>query len=262
MKKIWLLGGFGNVLFQILAFNIISKTNNNVFFVKKLTENNIITKLLGLAVFQDIWNDLIDEKKYFHMSTFTSSIIIFTGFLSKKFNLKIKLATYHSSTLNFDKNISNNNFGYYQDKIFLKEYQKDLFDLGRLLNIKYGVYEKNPIVVHYRKGDSIWADKFSNYYEEIKNMLKNEISPIIIVTDSEKDAISFFSSVDNTRIMSSNNDLDDFKYLLSAKKLYCAPSTFSWWAAHSLDDNSEVIMPSFLNEELGIYVKNKNIVIL
>ena len=25
IKKIWLMGGFGNVLFQVLAFNILSK---------------------------------------------------------------------------------------------------------------------------------------------------------------------------------------------------------------------------------------------
>ena len=30
MKKIWLMGGFGNVLFQILVFNIISKKNDQV----------------------------------------------------------------------------------------------------------------------------------------------------------------------------------------------------------------------------------------
>ena len=29
MKNIWLMSGFRNVLFQILAFNIISKTNNS-----------------------------------------------------------------------------------------------------------------------------------------------------------------------------------------------------------------------------------------
>jgi len=33
MKNIWLMSGFRNVLFQILAFNIISKTNN--FFMLK-----------------------------------------------------------------------------------------------------------------------------------------------------------------------------------------------------------------------------------
>jgi hypothetical protein len=36
MNKVWLMGGFGNVLFQILAFNFLSKNNSNVFFIKQL----------------------------------------------------------------------------------------------------------------------------------------------------------------------------------------------------------------------------------
>ena len=105
------------------------------------------------------------------------------------------------------------------------------------VELKYSVKDKNSIVVHYRKGDSDWALKFLDYYNEIKKMLKESL-PILIVTDSVKDATSF-SSIDNIKILTSRNDLDDFKYLLSAKKLYCAQSTFSWWAAHSLDDNSK-----------------------
>ena len=39
-KNIWLMGGFGNVLFQILAFNVISKNNNSIFFVDVLTKKH------------------------------------------------------------------------------------------------------------------------------------------------------------------------------------------------------------------------------
>lgn len=61
----------------------------------------------------------------------------------------------------------------------------------------------------------------------------------------------------NIEILSSKDDLEDFKYLLSSDKFYCAPSTFSWWAAHSLGENSEVIMSKFLSDILGIYVESK-----
>ena len=48
----------------------------------------------------------------------------------------------------------------------------------------------------------------------------------------------------------------------SAKKIYCAPSTFSWWAAHSLDENSEIIIPNLFKEKLGIYIKSKKVTII
>ena len=50
------------------------------------------------------------------------------------------------------------------------------------------------------------------------------------------------------------NDIEDFMVLVSAKKLYCAPSTFSWWAAHSLRPDSCVILPNILDQRLGIYI--------
>ena len=43
------MGGFGNVLFQILAFNVISKKENRIYIVKLLTEKycrwNLASKL-------------------------------------------------------------------------------------------------------------------------------------------------------------------------------------------------------------------------
>ena len=131
-----------------------------------------------------------------------------------------------------------------------------------MLRLKYSVKEKNSIVVHYRKGDPDWSVNSSNYYNEIRKMLKMESLPILIVTDSFKDANCFFSGVYNIKILSSSNALDDFRYLLSADKLYCAPSTFSWWALHSLSIDSEVIVPKIFKKHLGIFVKTKNMIII
>ena len=256
------MGGFGNVLFQILAFNIISKTNKKVFYVKKLTEKNYITRFFGWTIHQRLYNDLIEEKQFNEINNFKLSIIVFIGFFSKKMNLKFKLATFYNSSIQIKNNTSNNVFGYFQDKTFLKKHKKELLELGSVLKLNYANKDKNPIVVHYRKGDSNWAINFSYYYDEIKNMLKKESLPILIVTDSLICAKDFFSGLKNIEILSSSNALEDFKYLLSADKLYCAPSTFSWWAAHSLDENSEIIMPKFFTENLGIYIKSKKLTII
>jgi hypothetical protein len=262
MKNIWLMGGLGNVLFQILAFNIISKTSEKVFYVKTLTEKNHITKFLGWTIHQNLYNNLIEKKQFNEMKLSKSSIIVLISFLSKKMQLKFKSATFYSSSIQITDYTSNHVFGYFQDKTFLKMHKKELLELGGLLNFNYAMEEKKPIVVHYRKGDSDWAIRSSYYYNEIKEMLKKESLPILIVTDSINEARVFFNDVKNTKILQSSNALDDFQYLVSSDKLYCAPSTFSWWAAHSSDENSELVMPNFFRDTLGIYVKNDKVTII
>jgi len=261
-KNIWLMGGFGNVLFQILAFNVISKKENRIYIVKLLTEKNIITNFLGWSIHENLYDNLIDEKKIQKIGFLKSLIIIITGFISKKLNLKFKLSTFYSSSLKIDKNLCNNIFSYFQYNDFLKKNQEELLQLGKRLRLKYALKQKYPIVVHYRKGDSVWALKHSYYYDEIKKMLNKESLPILIVTDNLQDAKNFFSENQNTSIISSKTALDDFKYLLSAEKLYCAPSTFSWWASHSLSSDSEVIIPKFFQENLGIFVKSNKLTII
>ncbi len=261
-KNIWLMGGFGNVLFQILAFNVLSKNNNSIFFVDILTKKNMITKFIRWTIHEKLYDDLIDKSQLNEVSFFKALFIILISFISKKLNLKFKLSTFYSSSLKIDEKLCKNIFSYFQYNEFLKKNQYELLQFGNSLKLKYGLKQKHPIVVHYRKGDSVWALKHSYYYSEIKKMLNDEDLPILIVTDNLKDAKYFFSEIQNTSILSSKNALEDFKHLISSKKLYCAPSTFSWWAAHSLDDKAEVIIPKFFENNLGSYVKTKNLTIV
>jgi len=254
MKKVWLMGGFGNVLFQILAHNVISKTNKEVYYVNKLTKKNWFTRVLGWTVHQKLYKDLIKEEEYHTVGFFKSIIIVLVSFLSKKSKSHFHLATFYNESAPLRNNISNNIFGYFQDVVFLKNNKEELLKLGKKLNDKYA-YESDLIVVHYRKGDSDCTIKFSYYYEKIRELLKKETKQILIVTDSINDANVFFDGIDNLKIISSHNALDDFKHLVSAIKLYCAPSTFSWWAAHSLGDNSEIIMPKMFKNDLGVFVE-------
>ena len=77
------------------------------------------------------------------------------------------------------------------------------------------------------------------------------------------DAKRFFSEMNNKiTITSSKSALDDFKILISAEKLYCAPSTFSWWALHSLSSESEIIIPKLLQDTIGIFVKSNKLKII
>lgn len=253
MNKVWLMGGFGNVLFQILAFNVLSKKNKNFLFVKQLTEKNKITKFLGWSIHQPLYDDLIDNKKIVSVNFVAFVIIVFTGFLSKKINKGFKLATFYTSHVEMKRDVSKNIFGYFQNKTFLEKNQIFILELGNQLRSQYELENKAHIVVHYRKGDSDWAKKYSRYYDMVKTKLLTESLPITLVTDSKESAMLFFRGVKNVKIVSSENALDDFKFLVSCSKLYCAPSTFSWWAAHSVNKGTSVVLPKFIFDTLGFY---------
>lgn len=208
---------------------------------------------------QTLYHDLIEEKQFNEINNFKSSIIVLISFLSKKMKLRFKSVTFYNSTIQIKKISSNHVFGYFQDKTFLKKRTKKLLELGGLLKLNYQIKEKKPIVVHYRKGDSEWATRFSSNYNNVKELLKKETKSILIVTDSIEHANFFFIDINNIEIICSKDALEDFKYLVLAKKLYCAPSTFSWWAAHSVGIKSEVIMPHFFKDTLGVYTNVKKI---
>ena len=256
MKKIWLMGGFGNVLFQILAYRALEKNGYKVEYVDILVERNIFTKLLGWTIHESIYKDLIDKNEIQSVSYIRVVGLLFLGFLNRKFKVKNNICTFYSDKNRLKMPYSDNNFGYFQDKYFLEENQIELLKLGRELFNKYKK-NKSEIVVHYRLGDSEWAKEHENYYIKVKNMIMLENETVYIATDSPKEALSFFSDCSNVKLTDSENAMDDFKYMVSASKLYCAPSTFSWWAAHSLSSESQVIMPDFFENKLGIYM-NKN----
>ena len=262
MKKIWLMGGFGNVLFQILAYNVVSRGNINVFFVTKLTNKNSITNFLKWTIHQSLFNNLIDNNQRVNVKFIPALITVLIAFLSKFTKSKNEIATFYNKNVQIKNGVSKNVFGYFQDKEFLSENKKELFNLCDKLRTLYSSSTKIPIVVHYRKGDSDWALKFSYYYDEIKNLLKKEKGTITIVTDSLEDAKYFFKDISCLKVIRSENALDDFKILISAKKIYCAPSTFSWWAAHCSDQEAEVIMPDFFKNNLGIYVNTNKLTIV
>ena len=83
----------------------------------------------------------------------------------------------------------------------------------------------------------------------------------MIVTDDIKKAKSFFSDI-NVVFSKNKNPLDDFNLMVFSKKLYCSPSTFSWWASHMVSDSTEIIFPKFLYDNLGYHGNFSNVKII
>ena len=259
--RIWLLGGFGNVLFQILVSKVLSKKGKDFKFVKMLTEKNIITTSIKWSIHQPLYNQLLQQDQFLKISMINAVYINLIATLSKTLKLRLRKATFYSKSIQFKEAFSENIFGYFQDKYFLNTYKKEVLELGEELRDLYGEKTEN-IVVHYRKGDSGWAERNSEYYIKVRDLIRDEPSKVFVITDSPNDAEAFFLGLDHIEILSSKNAFDDFKILLSAKKLYCAPSTFSWWAAHALDKNAKVIVPKILNDLMGFYTNALNLTVI
>tara|TARA_B110000503_G_scaffold128729_1_gene200147 strand:+ start:5594 stop:6400 length:807 start_codon:yes stop_codon:yes gene_type:complete len=252
MKKIWLMGGFGNTLFQIMAYNILVKEGYEVGFKTTLTEKNIITSMLKWKIHEPIYLELIRQESIVKSTTVSDLLHLCSLYLSKTLRLNLKSVAFYDEKNRFSMEYSDNIYGYFQDKSFLAENKKELLELGTNLRNRYAC-NTDATVVHYRRGDSVWARKHERYYTDIKKLLRQEDGQILIVTDSIDEATEFFMDINNVNIIKSERAIDDFRHLLSAKKLFCAPSTFSWWAAHCLDDSCEVVIPTILIRKLGFY---------
>ena len=146
-------------------------------------------------------------------------------------------------------------FGYFQSRRYLESNQKEIQQIVKALQKRHLLNKSTSLytAIHYRYGDSVWAKQHEDYYTAVKqNIQRNK--DVIVLTDSESRAKEFFKDlkVRSLKVMS-NTPILDFSYMLGAKGLYCAPSTFSWWASHSMKKDSEVYSPKFMLNKLGFF---------
>lgn len=261
-KNIWLMGGFGNVLFQFLFALKFDK--KSVQIIPTLTEKNFFTKFLKFTIHNKTYMPLFYELNFnsYTPSFFNSFIILLKSFVSKKIKapfLDTYFYPYDKLGLNAKNNI--NYFGYFQNKELLEKYDKELMVLNAAI---FSVFKpkklSRKVVVHYRLGDSDWAKANLEYYFKIKELIILNKQEITVVTDSIQEASEFFNDC-NVKQIFSNSPIEDFKIMLEAVTLYTAPSTFSWWAGQFLSKECTVIISNFVNRRLG-YHGNSNLKVI
>ena len=261
-KNLWLMGGFGNVLFQVLAYRVLLQNGYEVRCIEKLTRVNIFTRLLDFTIHERAYQNFFSREDVQDVSLIKAVIALFFGLMSKKTGKSNLISSFYSETSSSLEQIKSTNiFGYFQHKDFLIENKFNLLKLGQELHRKYK-RDENFTVVHFRMGDSAWAKEHYEYYAKVRSLVKQEGCEVLIATDSPEEAMSFFSGCGNVKLSGAKSAIDDFRFLVSARKLYCAPSTFSWWAAHSLSSESQVIMPAFFEHQLGIYIDKDRFILV
>jgi hypothetical protein len=257
-RTLWLMGGLGNVLFQMFAHRVIERDYGVVNLCNGLLERNWLTKLGAWSIHESTYKKL--TKKSFIKRTL---IVPLVAYFFKKIGLKCNQVVFLEG-FELPKSFSKTGdiFGYFQSKGSI-EHERVEFEVFCKELSSFVLKEIDFVgVVHYRMGDSEWARSNGYYYDFVKNQIKKSSQEFLIVTDSLEDARNLFAQCENVTYLQNSDVFNDFIHLANAKLLYCAPSTFSWWAAHLSVKVERVFIPKVMIDKIGFYNKTAELSII
>lgn len=254
MKKvIYLSGGFGNQLFQMLAAMHLSNIKNSVFIDTTLIERGFeAEKLLGWKVHGNFVTEIFENQFEFGRrpkALFAYDLALL--YLSKTFKIRWFSHKYlHTQERKINKDVKIY-MGYFQNlEIYSSsQFKRYLGSFEKLISTKK---LQDRTVVHFRGGDSEWAQEHLPYYTKVFDIAQIQNLPITIVTDDVLYCKKLLQDYDFEYSIESNNVLDDFEFLASSKTIFTAPSTFSWWAAILQNDKKKIYMPKFFQARFTV----------
>ena len=255
-KTIWLLGGFGNVLFHLFYAFLLRQHGFNVSISPILTEHNLLIRISGWTVHKPIYKRFCDGYKI--VRPFWGYAI--PPLIHKKLGLNIGIPFINNKQHFIPPTKGENLFGYFQNKNQIAQHKSTFIRFCTNVSKLLPEIDHQDSVVHFRAGDSLIAESHTNYYQKVKFLIKD--TPVTIVTDSIKSAKEFFGSGKNIKYLSSNDPFIDFVTLASAKVIFCGPSTFSWWAMHVSMNAKKIYIPQYIEENLGNFRNDIKVKIL
>jgi hypothetical protein len=227
--KIYLIGGFGNVLFQLNYGDFLEKKGFKIEYCDILLRKNIFTSLFRWSIHKTFLD--LEELDFHNEYTFTSFNVfdLVLIILSRIIRAPIFGVEFCKHALMSSNHKSNVICGYFMLNVPVSE---KLVNKLREALIDFSVHnDSEKLIVHYRGGD--YADghfpRLDNYYKKTLSMLDREY---YVVTNDKVLAHRIFSSDANfLGFKTSLSALGDFSLLASASILVQSSSTFSWWAA-------------------------------
>lgn len=251
MSRFYLSGGFGNILFQYVGINYIQDFSQSLVHVDKtLISNNFISKYIIRWNIHDDYSDLLFKKC--NIKSRNNYFGILFIYISKFLKYPFFSSVYQST--HFNKLYLNMNFyqGYYQN---ISLYDKKWFnlkikELSNVLKINSKIDRR---VLHFRGGDTVDGATHFYYYETVLREISDDQKLIYIVSDDKITCKKFLRKfyITNYKFIS-GNVLEDFIFLANSDTIYCAPSTFSWWASILGSENKKITMPLFYKNRFPI----------
>lgn len=251
--RFYLLGGFGNLSFQSMIIQVLTK-NRKVVLIDILINKNFFTKIVGWKIHENLSylvfdKILFDNSSRVALTTFDLTCIYLSKITGRSFLNRMWIKD--ASELYGDYYAIS---GYFQDKL---SFELSMPHINYLSKKLYSNITKTSceVVIHYRGTDSNWAKRLNNYYMKIFNILAST-TDVIVITD---DLVRAKKNLPWCKDIRSGTLIQDLSILLGAKKIFCAPSTLSWWAALASIEVEEVYMPVMLQTLLPDVSKLKNV---
>jgi len=246
-KSVWLSGGFGNIMFQMLLVERFYKKGYKIDIISILIKKNWLTRLMGWTIHDNLTRYILSKYPNSTVRTNVKAFDVFhlvMFYFSRLFSITFFGYTFFKEFNNIQLTNSKHFIGYFQSKKFVNDFTAEIIDISFFFNSQYHFENKyGSLVFHFRWGDTAWGRKYENYYLKVKELIVKENNHIKIVTDDLNTAKEFFGDLNSVEFISSSNQFEDFLCLLNAETLILAPSTFSWWAANLSVKAKKVIAP-------------------
>lgn len=244
MKKIvFLLGGTGNVFFQILNM----EKNNFDYSVSDFFLYPSVRHILSHTNHRNIHRELFKINRESHLSNIFLPLLLFDIFSSKVFGYCL----FSNIDLGFCKGkpILYNliYFGYFQNNTSLVDIRNCK---EKVITHKVNDYKLNRVVIHIRGGDFI-ENKCALGYEYYKSAIRlakersKEKLEFVIVTDDTKRSKKIMDRVvgRGEYTIINKNVIFDFGYLNNCKTVITSNSTFALIAILTNNSIKRIIIP-------------------
>lgn len=231
MKKIYLIGGFGNNLFQVqkgLSYN------EDVVFVVNIIKSKYLHKLLGWTFHEPtILNTMfVDNVVFVELPWIRVLFDLLFLFFSRILNIPVFGVSWEREEL------TNTNFGYFQQKI---NYDKLVEIECCLENVDRALIEV-PLV-HIRLGDSPTLRQDIN--KQINLLRTLGFRHYHIITNRPQEVVEYFINEPFSFEVVGGQVILDFCLMRNAKILIIPQSTFSLFSALSNQKASVIYMTGF-----------------
>ena len=216
-----LMGGLGNMLFQISAAFAISLRDNKEFIC-------------------DISDMMVPHKSYHHYENNIFRKIKFSNDIGDYLLIGEKSFNYNQIP-SYNGNIKLN--GYFQSEKYFINYREEILNLFQIdqttelyLNEKYQeVLNQNTCSIHVRRGDYLSLPNHHpvqniDYYKRACDIIGNGKTYLIFSDDIEWCKINF-DFLKNKIFVTDNTDFQDLYLMSKCNSNIIANSTFSWWGA-------------------------------
>lgn len=230
-----LMGGLGNMLFQIAtAFSVSLRDNKKLIC--------------------DTRNMIVPHKPYNEYSENIFRNIEFSDSIHHELTLQEKGFNYNIIP-KVDKNIKL--LGYYQSEKYFADYRREVLSLFEIddktlqyLINKYGkLLEEDICSIHIRRGDYLNLQNHHptlsiDYYTEAIKLV-GEDKHFLVFSDDIPWCENNLRFIPNKTFITENKDYQDLYLMSMCKNNIIANSSFSWWGVWlNKNENKKVISPS------------------